>query len=849
MALTSGRPQDHFFSNLHALLRVYVDAPIFIAAVADRTAPDGFRIRYQRNFEDRDALPVIDRSHIEQALRAKKVTLFGRLAKLPTGGFLRSADDSPGSIIVAPLVLDADVVGYIAMRNPLEGMYDAQDLNYASSAGDVAALVVRNSNAAEEIRRRSTELKMLLETARVLSSERNLPRLFARLHRLVGGVMDAGTFWIALGSSERGRMTIAYCVDHYRLIEVEEAIPLQGSLSGHVFRDGAPLLVQSAQEWEFYPSIVRGDEDDVVSALVVPMRVGPRTIGAISVQSPRARAYTERDRDLMVAIAEQATIAVENSQHFEAAEQHSRELTLLAHVSRALSTQLSLKSLYQTVCDEVRAVVDAPIFFVALESPDGKSLCMEYCIENAVVDALRQEQPLENSFARRVMESGTAVVMQNSKEIKRQSHRNVVSNNREVRSVAMAPLRIGDRSIGVVSAQSYGEGAYDEASVRLLTAIAEQLALAIQNAQLFGDAKNRADRDPLTNLFHHRYLKTRLDEEVLRARRFNRPLAVLMLDLDNFKLVNDSYGHPIGDEALRKLTSVLQATCRGSDIIGRYGGDEFMVILPETDQEHGLVIADRIEVELAERELRFEDGSAIPLHCSIGLAAFPADGPTPAALISKADAALYQSKRQGRPMARMQRIGTTQLRLEGNFAPVAELLGALLARDPATRTHLEHVNAVAKQFATRLGLTPEMTESLLLASVLHDVGKIAIPEEVLRKPGRLTHDEYAAIKRHPHVGAMLIEHIPGFKDASVGVMHHHERFDGQGYPDGFARTDIPLLARIVTLIDAFSAMLVDRPYHKGMSVSAALSELRRGAGTQFDPGLVDRFSAMIEETA
>jgi diguanylate cyclase (GGDEF)-like protein len=319
-----------------------------------------------------------------------------------------------------------------------------------------------------------------------------------------------------------------------------------------------------------------------------------------------------------------------------------------------------------------------------------------------------------------------------------------------------------------------------------------------------------------------------------------------MMDIDNFKLVNDTYGHPVGDDALRMLTSVLQATCRGTDIIGRYGGDEFMIILPDTDAEHGLRIAERIEMEVAGRELHLEDGTAIPLRCSIGLSSAPADGWTPGEIIAKADAALYQSKRQGRPMARLQRVGTTQLRLEGNFEPVSELLAALLARDPATRNHLEHVNRLGKEFAEVMKLSDIDTQSLLLASVLHDIGKIAIPDQVLRKPGRLTRDEYDLIRRHPQIGAMLIEHVPGFTDAATAVLNHHERFDGRGYPSKKSGTDIPLLARIVTLIDAFSAMVMDRPYHKGMDEATALVELRKGSGTQFDPELVEKFAQMVQ---
>lgn len=224
----------------------------------------------------------------------------------------------------------------------------------------------------------------------------------------------------------------------------------------------------------------------------------------------------------------------------------------------------------------------------------------------------------------------------------------------------------------------------------------------------------------------------------------------------------------------------------------------------------------------------------------------PTDGWTPGDIIAKADAALYQSKRQGRPMARLQRVGTTQLRLEGNFEPVSELLAALLARDPATRTHLEHVNRLGKEFAEILTLSEADTQSLLLASVLHDIGKIAIPDQVLRKPGRLSRDEYDLIRRHPQIGAMLIEHIPGFKDAANAVLHHHERYDGRGYPFKLSGEAIPLLSRVLTLIDAFSAMVMDRPYHKGMDVAAALSELQKGAGTQFDPQLVKQFARMIK---
>ena len=847
LALSSG-PEDHFFANLHAVMRDFLDVPILVAATADINSPDGYRLQYQRNMDERDALPVIDRKFVSQALRSGRTMLFGRLPKLPTGGYLQSTGDGAGSILVAPMRHDGKILGYIAIRTRREGMYGDQELEYVTAAADLAAISVRTKLVGDEARARSTELRLMLEAARALSAERDLRRLFSRLHRLVGNVMDAGTFYVALGSWDQGLMTLPYCIDHYKLVDMGDPIPLEGSLSGHVFREGSPIIVRTAEDWRRYPWVERGEESNsAVSALAVPMRIGARTIGVICAQSTRPHAYTERDRDVMVAIAEQAAIAVENSQHLMRADQRARELQLLSEVSRALSSQLSIRAVCQTVCNEVRRVMDAKVFFVALAAESEKAMRLEFAIEgDEVIEA--DLVPLENSFAKRVMETRQPIVLQTGDEIDRQPHQTIhQSDGGSVRSVAMAPLRLGDRCIGVMSAQSYNERAFDESSVRILTAIGEQLALAVQNAQLFGDAKSRADRDPLTNLFHHRYLKTRLEEEISRSRFTNQPLVVLMMDIDNFKLVNDTYGHPVGDDALRMLTAVLQATCRGSDIIGRYGGDEFMIILPDTDAEHGLRIAERIEAEVAGRELHLQEGTAIPLRCSIGLASVPTDGWTPGDIIAKADAALYQSKRQGRPMARLQRVGTTQLRLDGNFEPVSELLAALLARDPATRNHLEHVNRLGKEFAELIRLSEADTQSLLLSSVLHDIGKIAIPDQVLRKPGRLNRDEYDLIRRHPQIGAMLIEHIPGFKDAANAVLHHHERYDGRGYPFKIEGDKIPLLARIVTLIDAFSAMVMDRPYHKGMDEAAALAELRKGAGTQFDPTLVEKFANMVQQ--
>ena len=825
LELATALPPDRFFPQLHrALKRSAHTASLSVAAFDERA--NAFRCRYAYNAGDDTSRSLIDPDLAMRALVSPSPYL----------------QPDPGTFVAA-LRAEGDRIGCLAAAAAEGERFDARDLEWLAAAADVSALVVRAVVADEAAAARSEELRLLLKAARALSSERDLEQLFKRFYDLVRTIMDAGSFFVALGSWHDGHMTIPFAMDDGKRVSFGGPVPVEGSLTGHVFREGTPLIIRTLADFDAYPGIVRGEGEETQSAVVVPMRIEDRTIGVISVQTVVPNSYGGRERDLLVAIAEQAAIAVENSQHITDSEQRARELKLLAEVSRALSTQLSLHELCRTVCGEVRRVMDAPVFMVALRADDADRMRLEYCVQQDAEMELA-EYSLENSIAKRVIELNQPVVLQTKADVDSMPHRFLKQDDQTIRSVAMAPLRLADRCIGVMSAQSYRDGAFDDSSIRLLTAIGEQMALAVQNAELFREARNRADRDPLTNVFHHRYLKTRLEEEARRANEESLPLAVLMLDLDNFKLVNDTYGHLIGDEALRLVTGVLNATCRATDVVGRYGGDEFMVILPETTPQQATAIAERIDHELGAQRLVVATG-VIPLHCSIGLAAFPRDGGAAAELVAKADAALYQSKRAGLPMARLQRVGQTHLRLIGDFSAVSELLAALLARDPATRSHLEHVNRLAQEFASALSLADRDRESLLLASVLHDVGKIAIPDKILRKPGALTDEERSLVHRHPDFGAMLIEHIPGFADAAVAVRHHHERYDGSGYPLGLAGEAIPLSARIVTLIDAFSAMTVDRPYHKGLDVEAAVSELRRCAGSQFCPALVERFAAIV----
>ncbi len=833
LALATKVGHAEFFRALCDALRARFGAEYVGVAVADDGEITHFRMIHEAGEHANASLPPVSAGLFARACDAPMDLLISAesvdSARLPFPG---------GSMVLAPLGATGRRFGVLAIASRRGDAFADSAADVAAIA-DITALVAGAVVAADAAKDRAEELALLLDATRALSTERDLPKLFSQFHDLVGGVMDARTFLIALGSPDGEHIEYPYAVSDGRTIEIPTSTR-STSLCGHVFSRGKPLLMRTLDDFAAYPTSQTGDGDDVRSAVYVPMRINDRTIGVISVQSEHDAAFTERDLELLVAIAEQGAIAVENSQYLERAEQRARELKLLAEVSRALSAQLSLRLLCQTVCREVRRVMDAPIFLVSLLAEDGATMHIEFIAEGDDEIEL-DDYPLAGTLAEKVIKSKEALVVQNRAELAIGPSHILKTGGPSVRSLAMAPLRIADRCIGILTAQSYAEGAYHDSDVRLLGAIAEQMALAVQNAQMFREAQNRADRDPLTDLYHHRYLKTRLDEEIERARQEQSEVAVLMLDLDDFKLVNDTHGHPAGDEALRVLTGVLHATCRSNDVVGRYGGDEFLVILPATSADRAHVIGARIRDAVSSRRLRLASGAAVPLRASIGIATFPADGANAAELIQRADAALYLSKRHGRPVAALQRIGTTELRLDGHFSPVAELLAALLTRDPTTRTRLENANRLAKDIAAAFALSVPDAEALLLASVLRDVGKIAIPDQVLRKPGPLTPAEYELVKRHATIGAMLVENIPSFEQVAVAIRHHHERFDGSGYPDGLAGQSIPLLARLLALLDAFMAMTCDRPHMPRIFAAEAAVLVRGAAGSQFDPALVERF--------
>jgi len=371
----------------------------------------------------------------------------------------------------------------------------------------------------------------------------------------------------------------------------------------------------------------------------------------------------------------------------------------------------------------------------------------------------------------------------------------------------------------------------------------------MQTKHLLLEAVERADRDPLTGLLNHRAFHKHLEMEAEAAWRSGQPLAVAMMDLDNFRFFNDGYGHSVGDDLLRQVTRALSAACRPGDTLARYGGDEFALLLPGLGAEGAVRLADRLVAGL--------DGvgyqppgydAVIPLTLSIGIAVFPDDGPGRLDTLAAADARLVRVKTGGAGRGDL----TEHLRVKlpcslASFSMLNALVTAVDAKDRYTRHHSEDVMAYSFQIAQELGLDEQAQRQTLLAALLHDVGKIGVPDHVLRKPGKLTEEEYEQIKQHPMMGSIIVGAVPGFEGVLDAIRHHHERWDGLGYPFGLRGEEIPQMARTMSVADAFSAMTTDRPYRKGMKPARAVCILQEGAGTQWDPASVAAFLSARRE--
>jgi diguanylate cyclase (GGDEF)-like protein/putative nucleotidyltransferase with HDIG domain len=416
------------------------------------------------------------------------------------------------------------------------------------------------------------------------------------------------------------------------------------------------------------------------------------------------------------------------------------------------------------------------------------------------------------------------------------------------------PIKSRGRLIGILAlGKKTNNRLYLSEDIELIKSMSSQAGIIIDNARLYSQAVTWANTDGLTELYNHRHFHERLDQEIARGSRFGSIFSLIIMDLDHFKTFNDNYGHLAGDEVLRRVGRCIESSIRSVDMAFRYGGEEFAIILPGTRLNDAYKAAERIRNTI---EAKASPGT-MPVTASLGISTWPIDGMTKEDIISRADAALYQAKQNGRNRVLLSSevvkgqtslIGMELETKEKAVSIIYALAATVDAKDHYTYGHSKKVSQYAVSMAETMGLTTQKIATIRAAGLLHDIGKIAVPDSILNKAGPLTDEEWEPIKAHPELGMEILKHVIDLVNCLPAILHHHEHFDGSGYPGSLKGEEIPMEARILAIADTYDAITSVRPYRNQLTPQEALDELRRCAGTQFDPEFVKVFCRAIEST-
>ena len=402
----------------------------------------------------------------------------------------------------------------------------------------------------------------------------------------------------------------------------------------------------------------------------------------------------------------------------------------------------------------------------------------------------------------------------------------------------------------------------------------EILNAHLTNATRYQQARLTSLTDTLTGVGSRRLLEDKLQAECVRARRYKRSFSVAIIDLDHFKMINDTLGHATGDEAIRRLACCMKSQKRLPDVLARYGGDEFVILMPETAAVDARILLERIRIKV--KAIRFgqtsansiESGTSLSMSC--GIAECDLEGDDAGDVMRRADVALYEAKNAGRDRVMLwdktmrQHRGANDLelgrikKLQRKIIGLSEkaekmfmesiwgLVQALEAKDVYAKTHSENVMYYAVGIAETMELGPKHVEIIQRAAMIHDIGKIGVPDAVLFKPDDLTPHERAIIEQHPLIGVRILEKMSFLEREVAIIRHHHEKWNGQGYPDCLTRTAIPLGARIIAVADTFDALTATRAYHPSRSIADAVRMLTDSAGYELDPEVVNAMAAWLD---
>ena len=615
-----------------------------------------------------------------------------------------------------------------------------------------------------------------------------------------------------------------------------------------------PLTIDKLAMLSEFHRLPESDRQEIMSAgmeLWLPMINNGSLTGILVLDKKQSGSYSPDDLDLLGQFTTRMATSMQETHASARLDEHEKELSVINRAVAIMNSSLDIQRTYDNFITELKQAVDVSwsaitlieenkIYFLALSSETDSPWRVgeRIQIEGTAIEWLTNHRKTVVEFDLSQKSSFSL-----SKDYLKQG----------LHSVSYLPLVVEDRLIGSLIVASRNPNAYHNKHIQLLEELASQITMPVNNSRLYTWAEERARIDGLTGLLNRRSLDEILLSEINRHSRYGGVLSLIILDIDSMKTVNDSHGHLAGDKLISQFSTILKNVIRRSDYAFRYGGDEFAVLLPQTTIDSAMHVAERIRLQVSS-----STKETIPTTASLGLAGWPSDGIGASEVTATADRALYLAKRSGGN--RMQRYQSSSL-ISNYTVPgsptdqnsealntVYFMAAAVDAKDHYTGEHSRKVNKYAVSLGKALELEASDIERINACALLHDIGKIGISDEILTKPGKLTNEEWEVIKYHPQLGATIASHVRQLGPYIPGILYHHERYDGTGYPEGLKGEEIPLEARILAIADAYVTMTSDICHSSALSQEQVLAEIKRGAGTQFDPNLVSVFLSIARAT-
>ena len=567
-------------------------------------------------------------------------------------------------------------------------------------------------------------------------------------------------------------------------------------------------------------------------------------------------------------------------------ETKKKELEIILEITKSVSSTLEIDEVLKIIVNKVAEHINADRCSIILVDAPHK---IGYVVASHDAPGINRLKIDLEKYPEiyRALESKEVVIIDDASVDPIMSEVKEFIDQKNIKSLLVIPIAYQEEVIGTLFLKVMREAhRFTQADVKFCQVVANTSANALKNAQLYEQIRLQAKTDGLTSLLNHRSFLENYKEEVIKLNKAKKTFSILMIDIDNFKSINDTQGHQYGDNVLQQVATYLKENTRSIDIVARYGGDEFICMLPEASHDQGLLVANRIMKKVREG---IKEGS-MDLTVSIGLSTYLYHTEDSNMLIQLADQAMYLAKYKGgdqifsfdlndtmdmnswnreisetflviKTLSRfskgqdaatdmieqIRKIFTSDSSSQSLFEIVTSLGSALDARDHYTNGHSERVIDYTKQISRELGMSVQQQEELVYLCLLHDIGKIGIPDHILNKPGKLTKEEFEIMKRHAEIGEKIISPLEMLKNLKPLIRHHQEFYDGTGYPDGISGDSIPLACRILSVVDTFDAMTSDRPYRSARPLEDAIAELRRCSGTQFDPLVVEIFIGILDK--